>query len=195
MSKRNIIIMIAVMLGFTCFTDARAGIDPFYKGDWGMSPAEIQKLYGANPVDEFYSKFYRTYEIEYNQELYNQKVTATYLFDTNKKMKAVTIYDYCVKDSSSHVFWEMLDDIKATIESGVAKPLDFANTTVSSDLQHYYEAAWINEDIYINMYVEIKPGETLADYHFYFVFHDNDSPGFQATFDALKAFGENHENQ
>lgn len=189
--KKLILALVYLMLAVPVY----AGIDPFYRGEWGMSPAELQKLYDAQPADEFFSKFYRTYEIEYAQELYGQKVIATYLFDMDKKLRAALIHDFYVKDRSSHVFWEMLDDIKDTIESGVAKPLDFADTAVSTDLQHYYEAAWINDDIYINLYVEIKPGETLADYHFYFTFHNNGNPAFQAAFDALKAFGANRKNE
>lgn len=164
-----------------------AGMEPFYKGEWGMSPAEINALNNNEPAPGHFSKFYRTYEFEYLQKLYDQTVAVSYIFDKDKKLVATGVYDYRINDSSSHVLWEFMDELTDTFNNTTNESLDYAQKLTDAENAHYYELAWINTDIFIYVYVDIKPGESLSDYTFYFKFYDNANNVYQKDFDRIKA--------
>lgn len=148
---------------------------------------EIKKLNQGTPLNEQYSRFYQTRELEYEQELYGQQVVVTYVFDKDLKLSAVGVADYAFTNVGDHVFWEVRDNLQDAVATTLEPPVQFAGISVQSGNQTFYEWAWLNADTYTDIYVKVKPGKDLNDYRFNFLFYDNSDSAFDAQFKELQA--------
>lgn len=183
MFKKLLVCMILVLAASPLY----AGVEPFYKGEWGMSPQDIQKLYDAAPVEETRESGGPTpREIVYDADLWGSPVRVAYLFDGDDRLAGVCVLDYRMEDMSSHVLWEFMDEMNETMTEALTPPVEYASSLTDTGDKHFYENAWLGADMYVNLYIDIKPGETLANYHCVFQFFPRDTAAEEA-FARVKA--------
>lgn len=80
MRKLTIIILSATLLLFGMANALFAGIETFYKGEWGMSPKEIQKLYGFEPFETYTDSETKNLTARYQTEIDGHLVQIAYTF-------------------------------------------------------------------------------------------------------------------
>lgn len=181
---RKFILCILVLL--FCAAPLYAGMEPFYKGQWGMGMEELKALYQEAPMNDQFSRFYQTRELEYEQELEGQKVVVTYVFDQDLKLSAVGITDYAFTNISDHIFREVRDSIQEALTTMLKPKAEFAEIREQSGDEIYYEWAWLNDNTYADVFVKAKPSQDFNDYRISFLFYNNTDGVFNTQFAEVR---------
>lgn len=182
---RKFILCILVLL--FCAAPLYAGMEPFYKGQWGMGMDDLKALYQEAPLNDQFSRFYQTRELEYEQELDGQKVMVTYVFDQDLKLSAVGVTGYTFANISDHVFREVRDSIQEALTTMLKPKAEFAEIREQSGDEIYYEWAWLNADTYADVFVKAKPSQDFNDYRISFLFYNNTDGAFNTQFAEVRA--------
>lgn len=186
---------ITLIMFLLCAAPLYAGVEPFYKGEWGMTMDEVQALHNVPPANDPYNEYYESRDLEYNWDLDGQPVVVTYLFSTDLKLTAVDISGYAFTNVSDHVFWEVRDNLQDEVNAGLLQPAEFAELRRQTGEQTYYEWAWLSADTYVDIYINVTPGADLNNYTFGFKFYDNSGKTFDSQFKELQHRAANVENE
>lgn len=80
MHKQTILTAVAAIFLLAMPNFIWAGMEPFYKGEWGMSPKEIQNLYGFAPFDTYADKETNSLTARYQIEIDGHLAQVAYTF-------------------------------------------------------------------------------------------------------------------
>lgn len=181
---RTLKIILTLLCVLFCTTPIYAGIEPFYKGEWGMGQQQIMALYDTKPVVEGVLKKNKVPYINYELEILGAKAVVQYQFTRDDKLFKV-LMDITTPKMDGTATLALIDELgKLVVASGT--PFEHCALLPNlTDRADAYIAQWINDDTFVDVVagITVKPKiQTI-----YLRFWHNEDGHFQQFFDQLKA--------
>lgn len=178
--KRSFLICLMLLLAPTLLN---AGVEPFYKGEWGMSQQELEAIYGTPPAVKDVFRQNKTAYMEYPATILGQTVTAQYHFGRNDQLHKVLI-DLVTPKIPGPEAMAFINEIGALIAASET-PFEHCQLTPDPGKKaDMYIGQWINAVTFIDIVAPVtaKPKAHLI----YLRFSDNRDDHFRQFFDELK---------
>lgn len=156
---RRFTAVVFTLIACFCATPLLADVEPFYKGDWGMSQTEIAALYEQEPAINVYKEGSKKGLLCYDMELYDLPMQVCYYLEGDKPYEIIV--DFSVRESSSRQVNQLKKQFGKDLEAQMpgyktnhVKPKDYQGKT-------YYDYTWINDAIIASLHMELSKYNVL----------------------------------